>query len=549
VDQKEIYAYLKKRLSPEESRNALYKAASMAKEAGWTFMEASFQLGDKALEDGLGKELVEATIRKAFTKERRKIERADGSSESSSSSSSPASHAPAHLEFDQESLDLLHSQRINPDALSIPWPSDDWRKDLIKLLETAFDEKDQIQYKLAGTPEMKTENVETILANRKGINKVMRSLDGEEGALICINAAGSSNGDLGESYLYRYALVDSPHMTLAKQLAFYKALNLPCAALVNSGANTVQAWVKIDADDSNEYADRVDFLYSILEDQGFKVDHTNKSPTQLVRMPGVLRQGRQQYLIGLNEGAKNWKEWDEWVDYNLDGNPLAELASYHPSPPTHEAAIVDGILAENQSLILQGTPKSGKSHLLLDMALSSCHGKPWMDIHTNETDVLYVCMEQDKSTFLNRLHKLAESLDVAPDSDRFGFFCLRGFPKYGLELAQFISKRIRGARKYENRNYKLVIIDPISKMLPPDSSDELSLQLSRITDHIIATTGAAVVGTLDTGQLRDTSWVDNLLHLQGQSQLNHFQLSGTFKQFPSMPAKPCVWDYPRFRPE
>lgn len=549
MDQKELYAYLKKPMSPDDSREALYKASIIANNLGWTFMEASFQLGDKAREDGLSKELIEATIRKAFSKERRKAERDAGSPEAGGAAGAGGPRPEKGLELDEESLELLNSHRINPDALSIPWPSDDWRKDLVKLLKAAFNEDESIEFKVANTDELHKESVSTILAQEGGINKIMRALDSDHGALININATTKENAT-DDSHRFRYVVVDSPQMSLAKQLAYYKALNLPCVALVASGANSVQAWIRIEAFDSNEFTDRVDFLYSVLEEQGFKVDHSNKRSVQMVRMPGVLRNGKQQYLIGTNEGAKSWKEWEEWVDYCLDGNPIAEQASYHTTPPVMEPELVSEIVRRSQTLIVQGPPKSGKSFLMLNLALSVCYGNNWLNHRTANSDVLYVNFEQDKASFINRLHEVAGAKDVSANTEKLGFFHLRGFPKHGLELAQFLSKRIRGARKHEDRDYGLIIIDPIHKVLPPNiAKEQQAAMLRQFVDHITATSGAAVVGTLPLDYVEDSSWCDGLISLRSQSLDDFTQIDGLFKSFPAFGPLECQWQYPLLKVE
>jgi hypothetical protein len=310
-----IHSYLKTSYTPEESREALYRAAVAAADENWTLMDASFQLGDKAKEDGIAADDVDKIIRRAFSSDRRGRDRKP--------ESTPGENNRGRLDLDAESLKLLESRRINPDDLMIPWPADDWRKDLLKLLEAAFLPHETIDFKIAETPQPHRETVGTILAQSDNIGKIMKSLDGPDGALVSLNST-SCEAPKDDSWRLRYAVVDSPRMSLSKQLAFYKALNLPCVALVNSGANSVQAWVRIEASDTTEYNERVDFLYATLEENGFKVDPSLKSANLMVRMPGVLRNGKQQYLIGLNEGAKSWKDWQEWVDYCLDGNPLVE---------------------------------------------------------------------------------------------------------------------------------------------------------------------------------------------------------------------------------
>ena len=72
---KTINLFLKNKYSPNELKAELYKAGVAAMEEGWTFMDASFQLGGKARDDGMDGEEVEQTLRRAFSAEKRTAER------------------------------------------------------------------------------------------------------------------------------------------------------------------------------------------------------------------------------------------------------------------------------------------------------------------------------------------------------------------------------------------------------------------------------------------------------------------------------------------
>ena len=316
---KTINLFLKNKFnSVNELKAELYKAGVAAMEEGWTFMDASFQLGGKARDDGMDGEEVEQTLRRAFSAEKRTTERpeekpatqnaqpaAEGAMPQAQAAAAPQTVAMPIITplsanmismeqmlamgLDTQSLELLQNFKIDPEALSIPWPAADWRKDLAKLLEATFDPEETISFKVSNTPETTEELVSNIIGQDDSIKKIMKSLDSPEGALLCINAVKGGDDVTDESFRYRYVVVDNPKMSLAKQLAYYKALNLPCAALVNTGANSVQAWVKIFANDEEEYNERVDFLFKTLDSQGFKVDPSNSNPHMMVCMPGVLR--------------------------------------------------------------------------------------------------------------------------------------------------------------------------------------------------------------------------------------------------------------------
>lgn len=544
MDKKQaLWAYQKTKYSGDEAREALYRAASYAQDLNWSVMDVAFQLGDKAREDGLDDDSIEKIIRRAFSRDKREKERSAESLDSTESY-----HSYGKLDLDAESRRLLEQSRIDPDALSIPWPSDDWRKDLIKLLESAFDPHDMIDFKMAETPQAMRDSVSNILSQEATITKIMRSFDGDSGALIAINASNHSQPQ-DESWKFRYTVVDSPRMSLSKQLAFYKALNLPCAALINTGANSVQAWVKVEASDSSEYSERVDFLHQILEEHDFKVDTNLKSSTQFVRMPGVLRQGKQQYLIGLNEGAKSWKEWQEWVNYCLDGKPLIELASYHQQAPSRDTILIEGALRAGQSLCLVAPPQSGKSLALIDLALALCHGEEWLGAHTTESDVLYVNLDLTKPAFLNRLHTLGNERNLSPSTPRLGFLHIKGYQSSPEEMTQFLIRRIQGARKYEDHQYQTIIIDPLQALLQNMETQSSPRVLQQMIQQITAVTGSAVVTALcpqekDLTHLTPDSWLE-LTPID--SHPNGYQLTGRFKDFPSLDHRECTWEYPRFK--
>lgn len=578
-----INTFLKKKYSLEELKTELFKAGEAALEEGWTYMDAAFQLGGKAQDDGLSPDDAEQILRRAFSSEKRNTERVE---ESKPSQPAPApSSQPVHqnqqnqstisanvnqaiitpiapgmipmeqmlsLGLDSQSLELLQNFKIDPEALAIPWPSADWRKDLAKLLDAVFEIDETIEFKISETPEATKELVSNIVGQDNAIKKIMKQLDGPEGALLCINAVKGGEQATDESWHYRYAVVDNPKMTLAKQLAYYKALNLPCAALVNTGANSVQAWVKIGANDLEEYNERVDFLFNTLESQGFKVDAANRNPNQMVRMPGVLRGGKQQYLIALEQGAKNFKEWQQWVEYSLDGKPLIELASDSEEAPKKETTIIDNFLRTGEFFLLTAPPKSGKTLALMDMGLSICYGEDWLGNVTHSNDVLFINLELTRSTFLNRLYLLGSERNLNASTPKFGFLNLRGAALSPIETAQFIAKRIQGAKKMENHDYKVVFIDPISSVLHNPKSTRLNgsphQNLMQMIDMIIALTGCAVVSSCNTDEYPYLeSRADSVLSLSPvEGGLNLYQINGSFREFPKTLARECSWIYPRF---
>ena len=156
------------------------------------------------------------------------------------------------------------------------------------------------------------------------IGSVLGDYNPEAGAWIRFNpldGKGVKNENVTE---YRYALVESDNMDLERQNAILRELELPIAILVYSGKKSIHAIVKVDAPDFKEYQKRVDYLYNICLKNGMSIDRQNKNPSRLSRLPGVMRNGRKQFIIDKEIGKSNWEEWVEWIEAANDDLPEPE---------------------------------------------------------------------------------------------------------------------------------------------------------------------------------------------------------------------------------
>ena len=110
--------------------------------------------------------------------------------------------------------------------------------------------------------------------------------------------------------------------------------------------------------------------------------------------------------------------------------------------------LIEGLLPQGVS-ILCGASKSGKSWMMLDMALKIAAGQPMWDRETLKCDVLYLSLEDTYARLQDRLMKLT---DEAPDNLRFG--TMSSTLSEGLE--KDISDYI-----YSYPKTKLIIIDTL----------------------------------------------------------------------------------------
>lgn len=100
---------------------------------------------------------------------------------------------------------------------------------------------------------------------------------------------------------FRFAVVEFDNLSREDQLAFWSTVNLPVAALVDTGGKSIHGWVRVDC------ADRQD--WELLVERGLfgerlvplGVDAACRNESRLSRMPGYPRAetGRMQRLLYL----------------------------------------------------------------------------------------------------------------------------------------------------------------------------------------------------------------------------------------------------------
>ena len=312
----------------------------------------------------------------------------------------------------------------------------------------------------------------------------------EAGAWIRFNPL-DGNGVRNENVTeYRYALVESDSIPVEQQYALYKAMELPVRVMVHSGGKSLHAIVHIGARDYAEYRERVAYLYKVCVANGIQVDGQNKNPSRLSRMPGILRDGKRQYIVAENTGKATFEEWREYVEALNDDLPDPEnLADVWDKMPELSPPLIEGVLRQGHKLLLAGPSKAGKSFALLELCVSIAEGRPWMGFGCAQGRVLYVNLELDRASCLNRLRDVYKALDVAPaNAGKIDVWNLRGS---AVPMDKLAPKLIRRAQK---KGYIAVIIDPIYKVITGDenSADQMAKFCNQF-DLICSRLGCAVI--------------------------------------------------------
>lgn len=322
------------------------------------------------------------------------------------------------------------------------------------------------------------------------IGSVLGDYNSEVGAWIRFNpldGKGVKNENVTE---FRYALVESDTMDISAQKAIITELELPVAALVYSGKKSLHAIVKIDASTYEEYKKRVDYLYNVCNKNGLKLDIQNRNPSRLSRMPGIMRNGKKQYLLDTNIGKENWNEWREWIESVNDDLPDPEsMADVWDNLPSLAPPLIDGVLRQGHKMLIAGPSKAGKSYALIELCCAIAEGKKWLEWNCTQGRVMYVNLELDRASCLHRFKDVYTALGITPNNlSNIDIWNLRG---RSVPMDKLAPKLIRRASK---KNYIAIIIDPIYKVITGDenSADQMAHFCNQF-DKVCTELGCAVI--------------------------------------------------------
>lgn len=391
-----------------------------------------------------------------------------------------------------DDLTILDPEYIEPEQLKVPtdtaWTNKARAEELINYVKALFDDDEIVSYttKSFKDKDGKFKPIEEGLHIYAGdmvkrlkqygridlaIGSQTISSDEDDsplsgGAWIRFNPMNGNGAKNSDVTSYRYTLIESDKMSVSKQIAMIRALELPVAALVYSGGKSVHAIVHVDADTFKEYQQRVQFIYEICEKNGFKVDTQNKNPSRLSRMPGEYRGDKKQLLIATNIGHGSYKEWLEYVEEAADDlPPFTDLEEVFSNPPELAPELIHGVLRQGHKMLFVGPSKAGKSFALIELAIAIAEGGTWLDFQCSQGKVLYINLEIDSASCIHRFIDVYNALGMPPENlQNIEIWNLRGA---AIPMDKLAPKIIRRAKKY---GFKAIIIDPIYKVIMGDEN-------------------------------------------------------------------------------
>ena len=386
-------------------------------------------------------------------------------------------------------------------------PPDAWNPaaDLITYLELLFDADDRVGYvtndvwqdaegKWLPSKGVYDRTAGELIASLKkhpdDLGATVGDWKPEVGAWIRFNPLDGSGVKNDNVTRFRFALVESDTLPIAEQDIVFRKLELPIAALVHSGGKSLHAIVRVDADNYDEYRKRVEFLYDFMEKNGVSIDKQNRNPSRLSRMPGVTRNGNRQYLVATNIGRKSWVDWMDFVEGVSDELPdMVSLDTYKDNPPELPEELITGILRRGHKMLISGSSKAGKSFLLMELCIAIAEGKSWLGFPCKKGRVLYVNLEIDPASAINRFLKIYEALGLPiKNADSIVVWNLRG---HAVPLDQLVPKLIRRVR---DQHFDAIVIDPIYKVITGDENNASEMgAFCNQFDKICTETGCSTI--------------------------------------------------------
>ena len=411
------------------------------------------------------------------------------------------------------------------------------------------------------------------------IENAIGTLNDAAGAYVRFNPLDGKGENNANVTRWKYCLIESDTDSMEKQYALYKEMNLPITFLVSSGGHSLHAITRVDAENAQQYKQRVRELYEFCKKNGLTPDEQDKNESRFSRLPGVKRGDNWQYIVERNIGAASYDDWIQWREEQADDLPAAtSLADVWNNMPPLKDELIPGILRVGHKLLLAGPSKAGKSFLLINLAISIAEGREWLGMKCRQGKVCYVNLELDYASCFDRFKMIYQKMGIAPSHlENITIWNLRGHAASMDRLAPILIHR------FKNKKYEAVIIDPIYKVITGDenSATEMSkfcsyfdkvateMEVSVIYCHHHSkgasgkyanaadrSSGSGVFARdpdaiLDLREIDVNGLTDKYKeqHPDACDVLTGWELSGTLREFAPMENRRIWFDYPMHVPD
>lgn len=404
--------------------------------------------------------------------------------------------------------------------------------------------------------------------------RALGTLNEQSGAYIRFNPLDGKGENNTNVTRWTYCLIESDKDSIERQYSLLKAMNLPIKFLISSGGKSLHAITHVDAENHEQYRKRVQELYDFCKKSGLSPDEQDKNESRFSRLPGVKRGDKWQYIVERDIGARSYNEWLEWRQAQADDLPPdVNLADIWDNLPPLKPELIPGILRVGHKLLLAGPSKAGKSFLLINLAISIAEGIEWVGLKCMQGRVCYVNLELDEASCYHRFSEIYTRLKIKSNNRRnIDIWNLRGHATPMDRLAPSL------IRRFKNKQYIAVIIDPIYKVITGDENSASEMgRFCSYFDQVATEMGVAVIychhhskgasgkysnaadrssgsgvfardpdAIIDLRELNVSGLTDKYRadHEGANDILTAWELTGTLREFAPMQPKRIWFDYP-----
>jgi RecA-family ATPase len=151
---------------------------------------------------------------------------------------------------------------------------------------------------------------------------------------------------------------------------------------------------------------------------------------------------------------------------------FSELISEYPEERPY---VIDGLVRLGETFNVIAASKTGKSWLVLGMAMSIAMGRPWLGRQTQKGNVLLIDNELQPTTLAQRIDLVRQSLGISERdlSAAMTIVPLRGNPHNLNELESVFEQ-------YGPGDFQLVVIDALYRVIPANYNENDNNQMKEV---------------------------------------------------------------------
>jgi len=246
------------------------------------------------------------------------------------------------------------------------------------------------------------------------------------------------------------------------------------------------------------------------------------------------------------------------TDTTPAGLVIKRYSDLQTTPMVVPPQVIDGVLYKAGKMIVGGTSKGRKTWSLMDLAAAVATGGKWWDFQTNLGDALYINFELQEFNFRQRMEAILKARK-AKDASRLHVLNLRG------QAADMTVLRPILERAIEQRDFSLLIFDPIYKLLGNRSENDAS-EMADLMNEFEALAVQSEAATIfahhfskgaqgskfaidrmsGSGVLaRDP---DAIAILSEHQEEDAYICETILRAFPALPPFGLRWDFPQLKP-